>query len=326
MSAVDGESTNPPIPWYKLPWIKRLVHLAVLGITVVLVGQHVIQAANELRHQEFRINVGWVALASLGYLVGFAIQGIPWFLVNRDWDLPVPFLRSERAYLVSHVGKYVPGKMMVIVIRYGLVSSLGIGFGTVFMTTLFETFITMASGSSAAIVCLLALPTPEGFAGAFSSHPWLILGIMGMCAGFLGVITPWGYQFFSKIVTAPFKDARVLADRRIRVATVLGAFAVGLVAWSVMGLSYLATLNAVLPEPLGLEAWPMTITCVALSIVVGFLSMIPGQAGVRELILIEALKPVVGNLGAVAASLLFRVLTLFVEAGLAAVLYLGGRR
>ena len=53
--------------------------------------------------------------------------------------------------------------------------------------------------------------------------------------------------------------------------------------------------------------------------------MLPGQALVRELILIEALVPVIGKPAAVAAALIYRLVTLITEAFLAGVLYAARR-
>ncbi len=51
-----------------------------------------------------------------------------------------------RAYLVSHLGKYVPGKAMVVIVRAGMVVPFGARASTAAIATFYETLVMMASG------------------------------------------------------------------------------------------------------------------------------------------------------------------------------------
>ena len=57
---------------------------------------------------------------------------------------PIGFLPAWRAYIVSHLGKYVPGKAMVVVVRSGMVVPFGGRASTAAIATFYETLVMMA--------------------------------------------------------------------------------------------------------------------------------------------------------------------------------------
>ena len=65
---------------------------------------------------------------------------------------PVRLVPALRAYLVSHLGKYVPGKAMVVVMRAGMVVPFGARASTAAIATFYETLVMMAAGGLVAAV------------------------------------------------------------------------------------------------------------------------------------------------------------------------------
>ena len=306
-------------------WLKRAFHAVILVVTIAFVGRQIVVAQAEMRTHPVHLKVGWLAASGLGYGLGLAILGVTWHVVLTDQRAGAGFGRTLRAYLISHVGKYVPGKAMVIVIRCGLLAPAGVSVGLVTLTSFYETFASMGTGALLALGCLPWLPTLEGSQWPVS-RAVLWIALSGLAGGFTLAISPVGFQWFKRIVTVPFKGAQGHADRRVSWATFGQALAIGLSGWLVIGMSFLCAIDSVVERSYGFEALPLATACVSLSIIAGFLSMIPGQAVVREAIQIALLEPLIGTAGAVAASLLFRVVTLVTEAALAGLLYLGGRR
>lgn len=308
-------------------WLKRAFHGLILVLTLTFVGKNLSGAFDELRSRPLEIHAGWAAAAFGLYAMGLTILGLPMWLVLRDNNEPVTLRQSTRAYLISHIGKYVPGKAMAIVIRCAFLQPLGLSIGRVTLTSFYETFAAMASGSLIAICGLLLSPSPTEYAAAVAVEPWVLwMGIACVSVGFVGAVTPPGFRLFTQIATMPFKSAQGYTQERIGTPTFAGALFWGMVAWLVMGASYTATIAAVGQVTVSTELWIMSTACLAMSIIGGFLSMIPGQAVVREAILIQTLTPLVGQLTAVVASLAYRCVTLLTELVLATALYLGGKR
>ena len=57
---------------------------------------------------------------SVIYLVGLLPAGLFWWRVLWVLGQKTRFLDTMRAYYIGHLGKYVPGKAMVVVLRAGL--------------------------------------------------------------------------------------------------------------------------------------------------------------------------------------------------------------
>jgi uncharacterized membrane protein YbhN (UPF0104 family) len=91
-----------------------------------------------------------------------------------------------------------------------------------------------------------------------------------------------------------------------------------------LGLSLWATLQALSPSQAPLAHWQTYTAVMSLSMVAGFVSLIPGGFGVREFILLELLAPQVGDTLAIEATLVARLVSIGAEAGLAGILYLAG--
>jgi uncharacterized membrane protein YbhN (UPF0104 family) len=97
-----------------------------------------------------------------------------------------------------------------------------------------------------------------------------------------------------------------------------------LVCWVLLGISLWATLRALGVERLGLVAdLPVMITSVAFAVVAGFLSMLPAGLVVRDGILIQLMAPVCGDVNAVVAAVLMRLVWLVSEVIACGILYIG---
>ena len=101
----------------------------------------------------------------------------------------------------------------------------------------------------------------------------------------------------------------------------LGWLATG-IGWFVMGLSLIAALRGIGHDELGwIDGLPLATAVVAVSIVAGFMSFIPGGLVVRDLVMAELMKPSLGADAAVASAIVLRVVWLLAELVISAVLY-----
>src|SRR5207249_3752310 len=110
---------------------KPVVTVAIKGVLAALVlfavGRHVIKTWHDL-HKEGRtlqVEPVWLGVGAGLYLAGLGLCGIYFGRVLRAGASPVGYAPAQRAYLISHLGKYVPGKALVVVMRVGLVTPYG---------------------------------------------------------------------------------------------------------------------------------------------------------------------------------------------------------
>ncbi len=94
------------------------------------------------------------------------------------------------------------------------------------------------------------------------------------------------------------------------------------VGWFLMGLSLWATLQAIgTPDLRWPGDWPLTTAAVALAVVVGFASLIPGGAGVRDWVLAFLMIPRFGTATALISAFLLRMVWLVSELAISGILY-----
>ena len=104
---------------------KKLVLGVIKWLIVVLVVAWVVwkivQSGHDLLQYRWQPKPGWLLLAVVCYLIGYLPAGIYWHFILRKLGQQPTFYETIRAYYIGHLGKYIPGKAMVVVIRAALV-------------------------------------------------------------------------------------------------------------------------------------------------------------------------------------------------------------
>ena len=108
--------------------------------------------------RSFHFESTWLIVSGILYLAGLLACGRFFELILRSSPTPVKLFPALRAYLVSHLGKYVPGKAMVVIVRAGMVVPFGARASTAAIATFYETLIMMASGGLIAAIGFAMAP------------------------------------------------------------------------------------------------------------------------------------------------------------------------
>jgi glycosyltransferase 2 family protein len=294
-------------------WGKRAIKAAIGLLVLWAVGRHVAKTWRDLsgRGQSLHVGWTWVAAAVALYLAGLCAFGAFFARVMAHSPTPVRFLPAMRAYLISHLGKYVPGKAMVVVLRVGLLSRYGARPATAAFATLYETLTMMAAGglvaaAGFAVRPLAPLTVPVGF-GRVVPVPLALLGL-GLGAGFFVLVEPRVFPRLSAVVRVPFPgvgpDAIPAISHRLLGEGVLWS----LLGWALLGMSQVAVIAALVPRGVAAAWWPVVVASVALATVAGFaVAVFPGGLVVREGVLMAALAPALGDDMAVVAALALRL-------------------
>ena len=126
--------------------IKLIIVLLVLGFA----GYTLLGARTRLTNStwQWRLSPGWLVLSGLLYLLGMLFAGLFWFRVLRDLGQEPHLGETLRAYFIGHLGKYVPGKAMVIIIRAGLLSGPRVDPAAAAAAVFVETMTMMAVGTA----------------------------------------------------------------------------------------------------------------------------------------------------------------------------------
>jgi len=228
----------------------------------------------------------------------------------------VPLRTALWAYFYGNLGKYIPGKAMVIVLRLSALSALGIRRVATTLTIFLETLTMMAVGSALAAVCLILL-----------NLDWRLSAVSVAAVACLSVPT---YPPLLRSVLVRLQPGVEPGELRAWAEQINWRLVVR--GWATLGLTWLGfglSLGCIL---LGLtcadlqttstwQFWLSAFGACASAVVIGFVSMIPGGAGVREVVLSLFLAPVVGPTAALSCAVWLRITWLVVELLMAAGFY-----
>ncbi|MDR3639147.1 MAG: hypothetical protein P4L84_35405 [Isosphaeraceae bacterium] len=301
----------------------------VLGLLVLwAVGRHMVRTWYDLRRhgESVRLDPGWMAGGAVLYLAGLSAFGLFYGRILVASPTPVAYFPALRAYLISHLGKYVPGKAMVVVMRAGLLTAYGARPATAAFAALYETLTMMAAGGFVATAGFLMRPLPllNVPIGQGRVVPMSLLFLsLGLGIGFLVLVEPRVFPRLSRLISVPFPgvgpDALPHFSQRL-LAEGMGWSVAG---WGLLGLSQVAVIRSIVPGGAPVSTWPLVVASVALATVAGFaVAIFPGGLVVREGVLMATLVPVVGTDLAVVSALALRLAWVVGEVAIAAVLSL----
>lgn len=295
-------------------WLKAAIKLAVVAVVVWFIRGAIVDAWTELSKHEFQFDYPWLVVSGVLYLIGMAPCAVFWHRTLRTLGQQVGFGRTLRAYYIGHLGKYVPGKAMVVILRAGLIRGPGVDSSLAVASVFYETLTMMSTGAmlAAAIV-----------ACGFSEHPlllWTALAIM-VAAG-LPTLPPI-FKRFARLAGVGRVNPETLDKlANLGYGTVFLGWALYAMGWAILGLSYWAVLKGVGMadnNPFGLLY--LYTAAVSLATVAGFVSMLPGGAIVREAVLTELMIPCLGGGAALVGAILLRFIWLLAELCISGMLY-----
>jgi hypothetical protein len=292
--------------------VKSVVGLAVL----VAVGLHVRSTWLDLRRHGGlpKVDPLWFLVAIFAYVVGLVVYAGFFVRVMAVSAWPIRRVLGVRAYVVSHLGKYVPGKALVVVMRAGMSASAGSRASTAAFATVYETILMMAVGGLLAAVALTFGPSGPAMFDSPKLGPIpslrLPLGLIGLAMGlgFLVLVSPPVFPRLSALARLPFRDLGPESMPRMDWRLLGEGGAVTLVGWVALGLSQVAVIRALSPAGLSPAVWPSVVGSVALATVAGFaVPVAPGGLGVREWVLWTSLGATIDKELAVLAALGLRL-------------------
>jgi len=300
-------------------WLLPLVKLLVVVAVIYGVRRTLLAGLDQLGQTSWSVRPGWLVLSGLIYLVSVLPAGVFWHRVLRAMGQDARLGETLRAYYVGHIGKYVPGRALVIILRAGLISSHRVDPVVAGVSVFVETLTLMSVGAflAAAILPLW-----------FRDMGWLALVALGlMLAAGLPTLPPV-FRFLLRMTPVVRRGGvRLESLSKLRFSTLLfGWISMG-GGWFLNGTSLWAVMRAIDAPNVDLVGQlPLFAASVALATVVGFVSMIPGGALVREAALVPVLARDFGPGPALAATILLRLVFLVTEVLNSGILYCVGPR
>ncbi len=275
-STASEKKTN----WIR--FVKWLVYVLVIGSIAFTIWRGITEIRNSsISVQDFNWN--WLPAVSLFYFCSISISWFYWHCVLIGLGQRPKLSHSFPAFIVGQLGKYFPGKALVVIIRTGIIAGPNVQPAVAATSVFIETLTYMAVGAGVACVLMIFF---------VDVGPWLIL--LG-CGGILAAGLPIFPPVFRRIVRLSRLDKLSpkigVAVANLKTRTAVLGWCLLPFSWLLVGLSLWSIIQLTGVGSVSLNELPRITACAALAIVVGFLSMMPGGLGVREVVLVALLSP-----------------------------------
>jgi glycosyltransferase 2 family protein len=313
---VDQQHSRHARRWFATA-VKVMIGLAVMWC----IRRTIVDALQQLSERRWQFEFWWLAASGGFYLLGTLLFGIFWRLTLLALGQRVTLSQALRAYFIGHLGKYVPGKAMVVILRAGLVRGPGVDATWAAVSVFFETLTMMAVGAflSAAVVAVW-------FRG---QTLWFWAAIAMMLLSGVPTLPPVFQRLVRWIGVSRWNVASDEQLAGIGYRLTMAGWCLTAGGWLLLGFSLWAVLRALgFSQNDFLNQLPVYTASVSLATVVGFLSFVPGGAGVREAALTETLRITIPQLGGAASfivAILLRLVWLVAELLISVILYVAFR-
>ncbi len=301
----------------------RVLKITVFVLVVVMIVKTVDQSLVEFRKSE--LDLGSLDIQRLLISAGLYCLGL--FCFAYMWHRALCILKqsptlseSFGSYFLSQLGKYVPGKALVVVIRSERVKSSRTTLATAITAVFIETLSMMAVGAVLGGLFIVFFGN-----GTHDSKLFWISGLLALAAG-----VPSAPPVFRAVIG--FLSRRKVGSslpeyvENVTLQTMTPCWLVGIVGWLLLGGSMAACLSAIpvelFPTPFSAADFGVITASVALALVAGFISLVPGGAGVREYIILTLLAGPYGIVVATVVAILLRLIWLAAEVVMASVFYI----
>jgi uncharacterized membrane protein YbhN (UPF0104 family) len=260
---------------------KRLIIAIKIFIALIVfgwVGWELYKSWGKIQQIHWAPNYFLLILSGICYAVAYVPAAMYWRYAMRTLGQETGLYETFRAYYIGHLGKYVPGKVMVLIIRTGLLNHQRLKKRVVAASIFMETMTMMAVGAFvAAFIMLIWLRDLEQSA-------WLTYLALGTLAGTVLPILPPIFVFAAKKCSIELEG---LSFKTLAVGWLLN-----IPLWIILGISlWLTMLGFGMESQSILTELPFCTLAISFSVVLGFASMLPGGLGTREAAMLLVLTP-----------------------------------
>jgi hypothetical protein len=255
-----------------------------------------------------------VVLSLAAVFAGTFTSLLAWRALLADEGYPLPVVAAARIFLVGQLGKYLPGSVWAVVLQVELAHRENVPRGRAFTTSL--VFIGL-SVSTALTVGLLGLPV---LASAHRADLWWLLAVLPVL---VVASTPPVLTRLVNIILRLWRKGPL--PRPLSWSGVLSAAGWLVGTWTFFGLQLWLLANA-LGAP-GAGGLARCIGGFALAMAAGVLFVVaPSGTGVREIVIVAALAPVMPTAEAFGIAMVSRALFVIADVGSAGIAAVSARR
>ena len=250
----DPPADNIPAPrrlraWPLIKWGLFLVVMYFVGKRAVVLWQNNAQA-------KVNVDLRWLVPAAVMYLVGWMPSVWFWRAMLKRMHQKVGWYDALRAYYVGHLGKYLPGKALVLVMRGSLLKEAGANPVFAGVTAAYETLMFMWSGAALAVALAPAAMPPNYWqqmplaVQGLRQQVWLLPAIVLVATVGVTPFSAWLFTFVGR--KALPRDPNSAAPPPFTASLMVQGACITSLGWLCHAVSLGCTLQAVSDRPFDL--------------------------------------------------------------------------
>ncbi|MCX5752183.1 MAG: hypothetical protein NTW97_00915 [Candidatus Krumholzibacteria bacterium] len=279
---------------------RRLYRWLLFCATIAAVTWFIARNIGQMRRFDFRFDWRFLAAAFLSISAGLIARFAAWMRLSKGMTLEAPVAIAARAYFLSNLGRYVPGKLGLALVRIEAYGNHPAGL--VLLATAVE------------LICAVSAAFILAFVG-FSSTTAYLTGVLrwlplACIVPLLAILSP---PVIRRIAAATSRvTGAVPFDRIPRFREVLVLVGLYVLPGLLQGFGLFCVLNAFVDVPAS-QYLALTGAYYAANLAGVVAVFAPGGIGVREGVLFLILPALVGKEASIIAAITARFVTLAAE-------------
>jgi len=280
----------------------RLMPIGIILCAFFFLGRHVYLHADEIMRFEWRIDYPMLAFSILFLSFLLLLQAFGWYMILKALNISVNIWLCIKIYTITQLGRYIPGKVMLLVGRVLMSEQMGISKTLTSVSVLFEALL-FTAGAFFGIGILYAMAHRIHLVGF---NGWIIGG--GLIAGMVLLYPPVSRWVMARLYFFKFKDSvpDICFSFRFHKMGMICVYYT--VLWILIGLSFYLVVRSITGSALNPDLFADTACIYLVSWMIGFLSIVaPGGMGVRETVMAIMFQQILPIYLVSAVSILARV-------------------
>jgi len=295
---------------YKLV-LKWIIAFAIF----VFLGKMVWDNWNQMKDVPFTLQPFPFILSTFIFAFSYFIQIWAWYIITLKLDIALPIGETLQSWFYSQLGKYLPGKVWLLLSRFYFYESKGMARKRISVALYLEMAAVIVA---AGLIFLAALILFKEMVPFYSGGPFWCLVLAFILLAFI-FLHPKVLQGILNWILIQLKREPVLLS--ISYSNIVWILFVCIVAWMIGGIGFYLFVDAVYPVA---PQYILFLTgALAISSTLGLIAIFaPSGLGVREGALVYLLSFMMAAPVAVIISILTRLWMTLIEIGLIGVIYL----
>jgi uncharacterized membrane protein YbhN (UPF0104 family) len=293
---------------------KQVAGWAVILAIFLFLAKMAMDNWGEVKETGFSFDLIPFFLGTLIFTASYFIQIGAWFLITCKLGIALPLLETLESWLYSQLGKYLPGKVWLLVGRFYFYESKGKSKKAISIALYFEAATIMMAAVLVFLAGVIFLQwTKPFYPGRMSG--WLILP-------FVFILISLHPRILEKMVNGILvRLKREPISLFISYRDVLWILVICILAWLVGGVGFYLFVTSFVP--VSSNHILFLTASLAISSTLGLIALFaPGGLGIREGVLVYLLSNLIPGSVAVILSVLTRIWMTVIEITLIGVVYL----